>query len=174
MRSEPMLRDSAYRAGAFTLLASVATIATALGFEFIGRYAPCPLCLMQRWAYYAAIPALFLALVAYAAGRRRAAALVFFAVALAYLANAGLGVYQAGAEWGFWPGPSTCAATGSTIAPSAGGLFEELRQGPAAVVRCDRAPWTFAGLSFAGWNVVVSLGLFSAALIAAYGATERR
>jgi disulfide bond formation protein DsbB len=35
------------------------------------------------------------------------------------------------------------------------------------VVRCDEAAWRFLGLSLAGWNVPLSLGL---ALIAAWGA----
>jgi disulfide bond formation protein DsbB len=26
-------------------------------------------------------------------------------------------------------------------------------------VRCDEAPWRFLGLSFAGWNMVVSVAL---------------
>jgi len=34
------------------------------------------------------------------------------------------------------------------------------------VVRCDDANWRFLGLSFAGWNVLVSLGL---ALVALWG-----
>jgi disulfide bond formation protein DsbB len=38
------------------------------------------------------------------------------------------------------------------------------------LIRCDEAAWRFLGLSFAGWNAVVSAGL---ALIAAYGATRR-
>jgi disulfide bond formation protein DsbB len=38
------------------------------------------------------------------------------------------------------------------------------------VIRCDEASWRFLGLSFAGWNAMVSAGL---ALVAAFGATRR-
>jgi disulfide bond formation protein DsbB len=38
------------------------------------------------------------------------------------------------------------------------------------VIRCDEASWWFLGLSFAGWNAVVSAAL---AAIAAFGATRR-
>jgi disulfide bond formation protein DsbB len=36
-----------------------------------------------------------------------------------------------------------------------------------SVVRCDEVSWRFLGLSLAGWNVLVSLGL---AAVAAWGA----
>ena len=39
------------------------------------------------------------------------------------------------------------------------------------IIRCDEASWRFLGLSFAGWNAVVSACL---AGIAAYGASRRR
>ncbi|MGL4526624.1 MAG: disulfide bond formation protein B, partial [Aestuariivirga sp.] len=45
------------------LVVSVATIAGAWIFEGAG-YLPCELCLMQRWAYYAAIPLTAVLLVA--------------------------------------------------------------------------------------------------------------
>ncbi|MCZ7593798.1 MAG: disulfide bond formation protein B [Hyphomicrobium sp.] len=145
---------SAYRLGAMALLITVAVILIALGYEHIGGYAPCELCLEQRYAYYAGIPLLFLALVALSAGQARAAAVLFVLVALAFLGNAALGVYHAGVEWQFWPGPAAC--TGSQqLTNNAGNMLEALQQ--TNVVRCDEAAWRFAGISFAGWNVVASL-----------------
>ena len=46
---------TAARTLSLVLVASGAIIAIALGFEFIGGYRPCPLCLQQRYAYYLAI-----------------------------------------------------------------------------------------------------------------------
>jgi disulfide bond formation protein DsbB len=43
------------RAAVLILAVALATILGAWVFEYAG-YAPCELCLMQRWAYYAAIP----------------------------------------------------------------------------------------------------------------------
>lgn len=165
--TRPTTKAPAYRAGAAALIASVLVILTALGFEHIGRYAPCPLCLMQRYAYYAAIPLLFIALVLMAAQRARLAALVFTVVGLAFLVNAALGVYHAGAEWEFWPGPDTCAAASDTLATKAGGLLKDLEQ--TRVARCDQASWRMFGLSFAGWNVVTSFLLSILSLQAAFG-----
>ncbi len=156
----PPAKGPAYRAGGAALFLAAAVILTALAFEHFGGYVACPLCLQERWAYYAGIPALFLALVLLSAGRTSAAAAVFALVALAFLANAGLGTYHAGAEWKFWPGPDTCGGS-QPISTGAGGLLKDLAS--TRVIRCDEAPWHFLGLSFAGWNVVASLLLAAAA-----------
>jgi disulfide bond formation protein DsbB len=146
------------------LVVAAATIVAALGFEHLGGYLPCPLCLEQRYAYYAGVPVLFAALVVLSAGHRRTAALLFALVALAFLANAGLGVYHAGAEWRFWPGPDSCAGA-QEITTSAGGLLDVLPN--TNVIRCDEAAWRFAGISLAGWNVVVSIAVAALSLRAA-------
>jgi disulfide bond formation protein DsbB len=149
---------------------ALAGILIALGFEYLGGVAPCPLCLQQRYAYYVAIPVLFVALVLIGAGRRTDAAVLFFLVSVAFLANAGLGTYHAGAEWKFWPGPDTCA--GANTGPStAGTLMERLKN--AKVVRCDEAAGRFLGLSFAGWNVFLSIALAMGALQAAFDTKEK-
>jgi disulfide bond formation protein DsbB len=164
-------RDGAYSLGAITMLGAAGVVGTALGFEYIGGIDPCPLCLQQRWAYYAAIPTAFLALVLLAADQRRVASLILFAISLAFLANAGLGAYHAGAEWKFWPGPSTCEGGAKPLTATAGGLLKNLEG--IRITRCDEAAWRFAGLSFAGWNVITSLFLMITALRAAFAAGER-
>lgn len=163
------VRGDAYRAGGLAFLVATAVILTALAFEHLGGYAPCHLCLQQRYAYYAGVPLLFLALVFVSIERPRLAALIFFLVAIAFLGNAMLGTYHAGAEWKFWPGPEGCS--GTTGAPgSVGNLLEGLENESGA--RCDEPQFRLAGLSFAGWNVVVSIGLFITALAAAFRAKE--
>jgi disulfide bond formation protein DsbB len=136
---------------------ATAVILTALAFEYLGGHAPCPLCLMERYAYYASIPVLFLALAGLSGGHPWWATFGFFLVGLAFMANAGLGGYHTGAEWGFWPGPSTC---GGGLAPltSPADLLKGGR--PVKVIRCDQASWWFLGLSFAGWNTLISIGLW--------------
>ncbi|MCB1521661.1 MAG: disulfide bond formation protein B [Hyphomicrobiaceae bacterium] len=159
--------SAAYRLAGTVLFASVAVILTALAFEHIGGYVPCPLCLQQRYAYYAAIPLLFAGLVLVSAEKPRAAAMVFLLVAIAYFANAGLGVYQAGAEWKFWPGPDSCSGD-QGVTTQAGRLIDQLKA--VQVVRCDEPSFRLFGLSFAGWNVIASFFLFIGALQAAFKA----
>ena len=88
---------------------------------------------------------------------------------VAFLANTGLGIYQAGAEWKFWEPPASCAAP-STL-PSFDlkeGSFDRI---PAS---CGVASWRFLGLSFAGWNVVASTLLAAGAAMAAVTAMRPR
>jgi disulfide bond formation protein DsbB len=166
--SSSSTRDPAYRWGAATLLIAAAVILAALGFQYLGGYKPCPLCLQQRYAYYAGIPVLFVALALASAERAGAATVLFFAAGLAFLVNAGLGLYHAGAEWQLWAGPDTCAAALEPLSTGKDGFLKALET--TEVVRCDQAPWRFAALSFAGWNAVFSLVLALGALKAALAA----
>jgi disulfide bond formation protein DsbB len=168
-RTSFSVTDPAYRLGAVTLLGAVVVVSIALGFQYLGGYNPCPLCLQQRWAYYVAVPATFLALILLATDHRGTAGLLLFLVSVAFLLNAGLGVYHAGAEWKFWPGPDTCSGTGPATAQG-GSLLQRLEA--VRVIRCDEAPWRFLGLSFAGWNVATSLLLWITAQGAAFAAAQ--
>jgi len=140
-----------------------ATILGALFFQYGLGVQPCPLCLTQRIAYYVAVPlALILAVAAARGWAPRPLLLAGLAViALAMLANAALGVYHAGVEWKFWPGPADCSGPIQSFG-SAKDLLENLSS--YHVVRCDEAAWRFLGLSLAGYNVLVSLALAGVAL----------
>jgi disulfide bond formation protein DsbB len=160
--NSPVQATSPYLVGGLVLVLAVAVILAALAFEHIGGYTPCPLCLQQRYAYYAGIPALFLALALMWSGRMTIAATVFLLVAIAFLANAGLGTYQAGAEWKFWLPPASCSAPSEL--PTFDLKTETFDRIPAS---CGFASWRFLGLSFAGWNVVASILLAAGSLVAA-------
>lgn len=164
-------KGGVYGAGAAALLLTIAAIGVALGFEHIGGYVPCMLCYMERWAYYAAIPLLFVALVLAAAGIRGWAVALFALVALGFLANAALGVYHAGAEWKFWAGPASCGGD-QVLATSAGSLLKDIEG--IRIVRCDEASLRFLGLSFAGWNALGSLVLAMLAARAAAATSAAR
>ena len=162
---------SAYRTGALALALAAASILTALGFQHLGGLQPCELCLEQRYAYYAGVPLIFAALVFLTASQPRIAAFLFALVALVFLGNAALGVYHAGVEWQFWPGPAACSGA-QQITTNAGSLLDALKT--TNVVRCDQAAWRMFGLSFAGWNVIASLLLAFLALRAASEAPHTR
>lgn len=153
------------------LFGAVAVILTALGFQYIGGYNPCPLCLEQRYAFYAGIPLLFVALVLISADRRSAAAAVFALVALAFAANAILAGFHAGIEWKLWPGPDTCSGVAAPLSGGSGGILKDLQS--TRVIRCDEAPWTLFGLSLAGWNALACLTLATGAASAAFSALRK-
>lgn len=152
LRNAPNVhRQPAYQLGASSLLLAVLVILAALGFEHILGYRPCELCLLQRWPYYLGIPVIFLGLIMVAMRESRLAALLLGAAALGFLFSTALGIYHAGVEWHFWAGPVTC---GGKL-----GKLDMSKLGTEPLVQCDEASWRFLGLSFAGWNVVVSIGL---------------
>ena len=161
--------QDAYKWGAASLFAAVAIILTALGFEHIGGYEPCTLCLQQRYAYYVGIPILFIALLLISLEQHRTAMFLFFLVAIAFLANAGLGVYHSGVEWKFWAGPATCDNT--AIQSLGGGVSLTKSLAGKSFASCGDATWRFLGLSFAGWNIVVCIALAIGCLKAAFASS---
>jgi disulfide bond formation protein DsbB len=145
-----------------TLLAVFAvTLAVLLGawiFEYFG-YAPCELCLMQRFAYYAVIP---LSLIfAYLPANIQRTGL--YLVALIMLGSMIFGIYHSGVEWKFWPGPTTC--TGGNLG---GGLPDLTKK----AVMCDQPAIRILGLSLAGWNAVISALVSILAFRKAYGSSS--
>ena len=157
--------DPPLSAAAVVFIVGLATIGGFLFFEHVMGLPPCPLCLEQRIAFYLAVPlAALLWLGAGHGASRKVLMLGFAVVAIAMLWNAGLGAYHAGIEWKFWPGPQDCSGQINQFG-SPEDLMKQLQN--TAMIRCDQAAWRFLGLSLAGWNVLVSLGL---ALVAAWGA----
>jgi disulfide bond formation protein DsbB len=132
-----------------------ATILVALAYEHIGGYVPCELCYRQRWAYYIGIPTALVALLL-ACSRPAPAAGALAVAGVAFLLNTGLGIHHAGVEWGWWAGPAGCSG-GVQVSSDTAALIESLRDGQ--TVRCDEPAFRFLGLSFAGWNAVISLAL---------------
>lgn len=148
---------------AFAIAAAAAlTVGAALVFQHGFGYVPCMLCLWERWPYYVGAPLALAAGLVAAAGAPGAARLLLAAAGLLFLGGAVLGGYHAGVEWGFWPGPASCA--GANAAPtSASDLLEQMSG--TRVVPCDAAAWRLLGVSLAGYNALISAGL---AALAAY------
>jgi disulfide bond formation protein DsbB len=140
------------------------TIAGAWVFQYGFGYVPCALCLMQRQPYYAGMIVALAAIVLPVPARRLALAVL----AALFLVSAGLGIYHAGVEWGFWLGPADCGGGAAPAGPDVGDLLSRLNG--LKIVSCTEAAWRFLGLSLAGWNVLVSLGL---AGLAVRGAARR-
>jgi disulfide bond formation protein DsbB len=138
-------------------------ILSALGFQHIGGYIPCALCLLQRWPYYIGIPvALLAALSSYLDMPPALTRGLLGLAGVILVVSAGMGVYHAGVEWRFWEGPASCSSAAAVIATDTGGLLDDLKNqhGPS----CTDATLRVLGLSFAGWNVVVSLVLAAIAV----------
>lgn len=135
---------------------SVALLGGALVFQALG-YAPCKLCIWQRWPHGLAI---VIGAISLATGWHRLA----WAGALAALATALVGIYHSGVEIGIFAGPDTCTSNSVTgLTPEE--LLNQILDAP--LVRCDEVAWSLMGLSMASWNAVLSLGLVAIWIAAA-------
>lgn len=138
---------------------SAGLLLAALGFQYLGGYAPCDLCILQRWPHGVAI-LIGLALLVWP---RRGLAMLG---ALALATGSGIAAYHVGVEQGWWPGPTTCTgADVGSLTPDE--LLKRILAAP--VTRCDDISWSFLGLSMAAWN-----GLFSAGLAALWARAATR
>lgn len=135
---------------------SALSLAGALAIEYIGGIAPCPLCLDQRIAYYAAVP-VGLLVFAFAPYRPTWSRTLLLLLAAAFVINAGLGVYHAGVEWKWWAGPTACSGGIGTIARSPQDLMQSLAR--PQVVRCDEAALRIFGISLAGYSAAISAAM---------------
>ena len=152
-----------YAPAAVILVAAAATLGGAFLFQYAGGFAPCVLCIDERYPYGVAIA---LALLAFALGDGRARGAVLALAALAFLVDAGIGGFHVGVERHWWEGTAAC--TGSVVAGgvhSLEALREQIMNAP--VARCDRIPWSLFGISLAGYNVLIALALAAFALDAA-------
>jgi len=138
---------SLQKARALALLIPAALLAGAWGFQLIGHLYPCEMCHWQRWPHYAALP---IALLAFVPGMPQRPLVVLAAIAIAV--SGAIGVAHAGVEYHWWQGFTPCTSTFS----SGGDTLSAIMNAP--VVRCDAPQWTFAGISLAGFNAIVSLG----------------
>lgn len=129
-------------------LGSAGLLAGAFAFQALG-YAPCKMCLWQRYPHVVAVA---VGLLVAAFGHRW----LLLMGGLAAATTSAIGFYHAGVEQGWWQGPATCSAGPvSSLSPDA--LLDQILTAP--LVRCDEIPWEMFGLSMAAWNGVLSLGL---------------
>lgn len=149
---------------ALLAIGMIIVVGSALGFQYIGHYIPCALCLEQRQPYYYGIP---VAIVAALTALLRLPSWItrtLLAIAgLLMVVGGGIGVYHAGVEWHFWAGPTTCSTSAGSLTQNAGDLLNELStvKGPS----CTEAALRVLGISMAGWNVVASVILAAIAFV---------
>jgi disulfide bond formation protein DsbB len=148
-------------AGLWLAILTAAALAAVLAMQYGYGYAPCKLCLTERLPYYAALPLGLIALFA----PERLARIALGLAALGLLYGAGIGIYHAGAEWGFWPGPTDCGG-GTGANPGQVGDFLNALQ-TTKVVDCSVAALRVLGVSLAGWNALLAFLLASLAGTAA-------
>ncbi len=130
----------------------------ALGAAFVAEYAfdlkPCALCQYQRVCYAVTAAVLILQ---WRIGKTQWWLPILAAVAVLFIFNAGIALYQVLVELHWVPAPASCAK--ATL--SAGEGFDAFRQGlmTQPVVPCDQVAWSFLGISMAGYNALFCLSV---------------
>ncbi len=119
-------------------------------FQALG-YAPCKMCIWQRWPHA-------LAIVLGVAALFMPAVWLMWIGALAMAITAGIGFYHTGVERGWFEGPTSCTS-GDISNLSSEELMQQILSAP--LVRCDEVAWSLAGLSMASWNMILSLVLMA-------------
>ena len=158
----PLLRT--WRWPLIALVISLAMLGTAHAFERFAFLLPCPLCLRQREVYWAAVAMAATGLILWNIRNNRRFMVAFnVMLGLVFMTGAVVAVYHAGVEWAWWPAPSGCTGDAvDVMALSLDGLDERT-----ATASCTDAAWRMLGLSMAGWNALVSLGLAAVSFVAA-------
>ncbi|MEM9754492.1 MAG: disulfide bond formation protein B [Pseudomonadota bacterium] len=126
---------------------SAVLLLAAFGFQHLGGFLPCAMCLWQRWPHVAAIA---LSVLGYA----RPHPIFAWAGAATMVGNAGLGVFHTGVERDWWDGPSTCAGSAAQdLGRLDADALLDFSTGP-QIVLCDTAALHILGLSMASWNAI--------------------
>lgn len=149
-------------------LGSAALLLAAFGFQYLGGFLPCAMCLWQRWPHVAAIA---LGVLGHALPRAWVAGLGAATMA----GNAGLAFFHSGVERGWWEGPSTCSGgAAQSLGDMSGADLLDFSTGP-QIVMCDEAALHILGLSMASWNAIACAWLavlWVAAVQAKTGSTD--
>ena len=157
------------KAAAFAFVLGLAAILLALASQVFAGLVPCELCLEQRMAYYWGLPILLLVLLTW---NRLPLAVWYLAMAIVtaiFIWGAYMGVYHAGVEWGFWPGPTSCTGVGDSINFDALGDLNSAR-----IIPCDQVQFRFLGISLAGYNALVSLAVVALLVVSIIAQARRR
>ena len=139
------------------VLLSAAALATVYIFQYGFGYQPCQLCYYQRYPYFAVIGLGLIVMIMQSQGKNPGAvSFLFSLMVLALFLDAGIAIFHVGVEQHWWEGLTTCSS------PIISGIsIEETLKAlnPTPIVRCDVPAWTLFGISMAGYNIPLALGL---------------
>ncbi len=143
----PSIRTTVIGLGAVSLFA----LAFALISQFVFGYAPCELCIVQRWWHGLVV---LIALLALLGARPRFALII---QTLAILGCFAAALFHIGVEQHWWQGTAACVGP-QGAATTLEALKQKILNTP--VTRCDEPTWFFLGLSMAVWNAILTACMF--------------
>jgi disulfide bond formation protein DsbB len=141
------------------LIVSGVLLAGAHAFETFGHLAPCPMCLAQREWHWGVVAIALLALVT-----RRDLRAAAFVLGLAYLGSFAMAAWHVAVEQ-HWVAAQCEAGSGGSLVFDLNARLD--------VPHCDTPGWSMFGISMAGYNALISLGMAILSAVFAF-ALERR
>ena len=155
---QPVSSRAGYAAG---VLVCIGLLAFALYLQYVEQQEPCPLCILQRIAFFAMMAVFVIAALH---GPHRRGAFVYSTIAFLF-AVAGAGSRGAARVASASSGGSRfrLAVLASNTCWSAFRCAKRSAKCLPATGECAEVGWTFLGLSIAGWSLVwfVLLGVFA-------------
>ena len=134
---------------------SLSMILFVLISEYLFGFAPCSLCLIQRYPHIlVAITSVWLIFF------RTHNFFLYPVNTLVMALSIILASYHVGVEQSIFQGPQSCSSSNLSLVSekSAETLLKEILN--TSVVRCNEVIWSFMGLSMATWNLILSIALF--------------
>ena len=134
---------------------SFSMILFALISEHVFGFAPCSLCLIQRYPHIlVAVTSVWLIFF------RTHNFFLYPVNTLVMALSIILASYHVGVEQSIFQGPQSCSSSNLSLVSekSAETLLKEILN--TSVVRCNEVIWSFMGLSMATWNLILSTALF--------------
>ena len=134
---------------------SLSMILFVLISEYVFGFAPCSLCLIQRYPHMlVAITSVWLIFF------RTHNFFLYPVNTLVMALSIILASYHVGVEQSIFQGPQSCSSSNLSLVSekSAETLLKEILN--TSVVRCNEVIWSFMGLSMATWNLILSVALF--------------
>lgn len=154
--------SNAFLVGLAVLLISAGSLGGALISQYGFGLHPCELCIYQRWPHGINIAlgaiAMFLAL----ASRPKTAAFFVFIGSLSFFIGTWIAGFHVGVEQRWWEGLKGCSFP---TVPN--GDYEAFKEAllNAPIASCKDIPFSFLGISMAGYNAILSFFSGIAALI---------
>jgi disulfide bond formation protein DsbB len=133
---------------------SIAALAAALTSQYVFGMHPCELCLYQRIPYAVVILLAGLGIIATKAMGAKYGAFNIALCGIAFLINSGIAFFHVGVEQAWW-------SYGCSVPDMTGLTPDEMMAAikSASTVSCSDIPWQMFGISMAGYNVILCLGL---------------
>ena len=134
---------------------SLSMILFVLISEYLFGFAPCSLCLIQRYPHMlVAITSVWLIFF------RKHNFFLYPVNTLVMALSIILAIYHVGVEQSIFQGPQSCSSSNLSLVSekSAEALLKDILN--TSVIRCNEVTWSFMNLSMATWNLILSIALF--------------